>query len=233
MDTQCLLIPLEFPDPDPLPSTFVGGFTTCEITLLGLYELPDDIDPDERQRREVEAYHFLYSLANDFVRSGDIANVELEVGTDLADKPTEIAEERDLEAVLVPNPITSLGRVLVAVRDQEFAEPIADFVGTLDAENIIHTKLLHVADSEADVAEGEALLSRVRDHIVDAGYPEVSTESEVVVSDDPSFAISQAARNYDLIVMGETEESSRERIFGKTYNSIADQTDEPVVVVRK
>lgn len=233
MDSQCLLIPIEFPDPDPLPSTFVGGFTTCEVTLLGIYELPEDIDPDERQRREIEAYHTLYSLADDFVRSGDIANVELAMGPNISKKPTEIAEERDLEAVLVPNPITTLGRILVAIRDEEFAQPLAEFLGTLNQENIIHTNVLHVARSEDDREEGERLLSRVCERLVDVSYPQASTETEVIVSDDPSFAISQAARDHDLIIMGETEESGFERVFGKVYSSIAEQTEEPVVVVRK
>lgn len=235
MSQKRLLIPVEFPDPEPLPTTFVGGFTTCKVILLGVYEMPPDVDPDERHRREIEAYHGLYSLANQFVRRGDTAAVELAMGEDVADAPSRVAEERDVNAVLIPNPITSLGRMLLPIREREFAAPIADFVGTLDPENVIHTTLLHVTDDETAVEEGEELLADVKRHLVDAGFPEVSIDRDVVVSDDPSFAISQAARDHDLIIMGETETEAPpvRRVFGRTYDSIAEQTDHPVVVVRK
>lgn len=233
MASNTLLIPVEFPNPEPLPTTFVGSFTSCRVILLGVYETPTQLDSDEQQRREIEAYHTLYSLANQFVRSGDVAEVELVMGQDVAGAPSRIAEKRDVDALLVPNPITTLGQILVPIRDEKFAQPIANFVGTLNQENILHTTLFHVTDDENAVEGGKELLSKVRQHLVDAGFPDVSIDTEVEVSDTPAFAISQAAKNHDLIIMGETEEPTFERVFGKTYNSVADQTDLPVVVIRK
>lgn len=233
MSSKTLLIPINFPDPEPLPTTFISGFTTCKVVLLGVYEVPPNIDPDDRQRQEIEAYHTLYSLANEFVRQGDTAEVELAMGQDVGDAPTDAAEERDLNAILVPNPITTLGRILIPIRDPEFVAPIADFVGALNEDNIIHTTLIHITDSEEDIEEGEKLLTKAKQHLVDTGFPEVSIDVDVVVSDDPSFAISQAARNYDLLIMGETEDSDFQRVFGEMYESIAEQTDHPIVVVRK
>lgn len=232
MAAPTLLIPIEFPDPDPLPSSFVSGFTSCRVILLGMHEIPDDIDPDERQRREVEANYTLYSLAHHFVRSGETAEVELVLGQDLEATPTAVAEDRDVNALLVPNPIAHLGRVLIAVRNETFAPSIEQFVETLDEEIIHHLTLLTVTDPEETEAE-EDLLSSLKDQLVEAGFSKFSIDTEVVVSDDPSFAISQAAGGHDIIVMGETEESTYERVFGKTYESIADQTDIPVVVLRE
>lgn len=154
------------------------------------------------------------------------------MGQDLEAIPTAVAEERDVNALLVPNPITHLGRVLIAVRDETFAPSIEQFVETLDEEIIHDLTLLTVTDSEETEAE-EALLSSLKDQLVEAGFSKFSIDTEVVVSDDPSFAISQAAGGHDIIVMGETEESTYERVFGKTYESIADQTDIPVVVLRE
>lgn len=233
MTSKTLLIPVEFPDPNPLPATFVGGFTSCKVILLGVYETADDIDPDERQRREVEAYHTLYSFANQFVQSGDTAEVELVMGEALEDVPSSVAEERDVDALLVPNPITTLGRILIPIRDPEFAEPIAEFVGTLDQDVLIHTTLLHVTESEEEIEEGEELLKDVQEQLVASDFPEVSIDTEVVVSDNPAFAIGQAASGHDLLIMGETGDPTYERIFGKTYESIAEETELPVVVVRE
>lgn len=232
MDSPTLLIPIRFPDPDPLPSSFVDGFTNCRVLLLGLYEGPAGSDPDERQRSLVEANYTLYSLAHQFLRRGETAEVELVMGDDLDGEPTRVAEERDVDALLVPRPITHLGRVLIAVRDETFAESIAQFVGALDPDVITHTTIVSVTESD-DVEEKETMLSSLKGRLVDAGFSEFSIDTEVIVSDDPSFEISQKARGHDIIVMGETEEPTFERVFGKTYDSIADRTDVPVVVLRK
>ena len=233
MSSQTLLIPINFPDPDPLPSTFVGGFTSCKIRLLGIYEISSGITEEEKQRREIEAYHTLYSFANQFVKGGDTAEVDLVMGEDIDMAPTEVAENNDLDAVLVPNPITSLSRVFVPVRDERFAEPIAKFVGTLNQEYLVHTTLFHVAETDDDAEQGEKLLEEVRAELTDAGFPGASIDTEVVVSDDPAFAISRGAKEYDIIIMGETEERASERVFGKTYDTIAEQTQHPVVIVRE
>lgn len=233
MNRQTVVIPVEFPDPDPLPSTFIEGLTDCKVVLVGVYELSADIDSDERHRREIEAYRSLYTLASSFVRRGDTAEVELVMGEDVADAPTTVAEDRDADALLVPNPITSLGHVLVAIRDEAFVRPIVEFMSTMNREVLLHLTLFHVAETEADVEEGERLLADAGDQLVEAGFSRSSLDTEIVVSDDAPFAISQAARNDDLIVMGETQEPSFERVFGKTYESIAAETDHPVIVVRE
>ncbi|MFC4358314.1 universal stress protein [Halobium salinum] len=233
MTEETLLIPVEFPDPMALPSTFVSGFTDCRVLLVGVYETPDDIDPDERQRREIEAYNTLYSYANQFVRAGDVAEVELVMGEDVADAPSRIAEERDVDALLVPNPITALDDVLISVRDPEFVDPIGRFVGMLDEDVLLHSTLFSAAESEAAVEEKRGLLGELEDRMVEAGFNRTTIDAEVAVSDDPPFAISEAARDHDLIIMGETQDSEFERVFGATYQSIADETDHPIVVVRK
>lgn len=233
MASPSVVIPIKFPDPDPLPSTFIDCLTSCKVILLGVYELPADVTPDERQRREIEAYQSLYTLAASFVRQGEAAEVELALGQDVANAPTTVAEARDVDALLVPNPIMSLGHVLIALRQGKFARPIVEFVSAVNQDVLLHVTLFHVAETEADVDAGEQLLSDVRQQLVEAGFSQASIDTEVVVSDDAPFAISQAARNDDLIVMGETQVPEFERVFGKTYESIAEESELPVLVVRE
>ena len=232
MSTPTLLIPIEFPNPDPLPSSFVSGLTSCEVTLLGLYETPSDTDAEERKRRSIEANYYLYSVAHQFIQHGAGADVGLVMDEDLEMTATTIAEERNLDAVLVPNPITNLGRVLIAVRDETFVEPVERFVATLDEDVIQHLTLVSVTEAE-QVGTKEALLSGLRDRLTDAGFSRFRIDTDVVISGDPPFAISQAAQSHDLIVMGETKQDSRERVFGKTYDSVAESTHHPVVVLRE
>lgn len=233
MPSQTILLPVEFPDPEPLPSTFIDGFTSCEVILLGMYEVADDITPEEQHRQELEANHTLYTLATQFIRRGETADVELLMGQDLSDAPTRVAEERDVDALMIPKPITTLGQVLVPIREAKFAKPISDFVSALNQDVILHTTLFHVAGTDEAAGQGEKLLSDVRERLVDAGFPESGIDTEVVVSDDPSFEIGTAASDYDLLIMGETQDPSFERVFGNTYESIAEETDRPIVVARE
>lgn len=233
MASQTVLIPIEFPDPNPLPSTFVQGLTSCKVILLGVYELPAETSSDERQRREIDAYQSLYTMAASFVREGDTAEIELAMGEDVDDAPTTVAENRDVDALLAPNPITSLGHILIALREKKFKQPITDFVDALNEEVLLHTTLFHVVDTEDDVEAGEQLLAEVSDHLIEEGFSRASLDTEVVVSDDAPWAISQASRNEDLLVMGETQDPTFERVFGKTYEAIAEQTDCPIIVVRE
>lgn len=230
---QPIVIPIEFPDPDPLPSTFIDVTTSCRVILLGVYELPEEADDEQRHRCEIEAKNVLYSLASNFVREGETAEVELVMGHDLEDVPSSFAEERDADALLIPGPITTLGRILVPIRDNQFAAPIAKFLSTLDKSALIHTSLLHVTDDEQAVDEDEQFLAGVEDSLVEAGFPPTGIDTEVVISDDPSLTISNSADGYDLIIMGETQETGYEPVFGEIYESVADQTEMPIIVIRE
>jgi nucleotide-binding universal stress UspA family protein len=77
------------------------------------------------------------------------------------------------------------------------------------------------------------LLSSLRDRLDDAGFSKYATETEVAGSDDPSFANGEAAGGHDITLMGETEHRARDRVFGRTYESVAEGTDVPVVVLRE
>lgn len=144
-----------------------------------------------------------------------------------------MAEDYDADALLVPNPITTLGHILIAIRNEKFAEPIVELMNALDRDVLNHLTLFHVTETEDGVNAGEKLLTDVRRKLIDEGFSQASIDTEVVVSDDAPFAISEAARNDDLIVMGETQEPEFEQVFGKTYESIAEETDHPVLVVRE
>jgi nucleotide-binding universal stress UspA family protein len=232
-ESQTVVIPIEFPDPDPLPSTFIDATTTYRVILLGVYELPEDADEEQEHRCEIEAKNTLYSLASSFVREGETAEVELVMGHGLEDVPSSFAEERDVDALLIPNPLLSLGRILIPIRDEEFAEPFGEFVSTLEESALIHTSLLHVTEDDEAVEEGERFLGNVKETLVESGFPLTGIDTEVVVSEDPSMAISNAARGYDLIIMGETRETGYEAVFGEMYESVADRTDLPILVIRE
>lgn len=53
------------------------------------------------------------------------------------------------------------------------------------------------------------------------------------MADDPEEAAEDAAEEHDVVVVGETEPSVREKKFGDFSRRLADGTDRPVLVVRR
>jgi nucleotide-binding universal stress UspA family protein len=68
----------------------------------------------------------------------------------------------------------------------------------------------------------------MRDHGLDPSLLDLST----LAADDPADAIVDQAEAYDLVVLGETEPSVREILFGTVPEQIVTTTDVPVIVVR-
>jgi nucleotide-binding universal stress UspA family protein len=68
--------------------------------------------------------------------------------------------------------------------------------------------------------------------LTDAGIPAVQINREVRTGDDISFELNKAARNYDLVVLGETEQDLGDRVFGPVGDYIVDEQDVPVLIVR-
>jgi nucleotide-binding universal stress UspA family protein len=62
--------------------------------------------------------------------------------------------------------------------------------------------------------------------------PSVQINQEVRTAKDVLHEPNKAARNYDLIVLGETEQDLGDSIFGPVGDYIADEQDVPVLIVR-
>jgi len=92
--------------------------------------------------------------------------------------------------------------------------------------------LFHAAPSETQRAAGEELLSTAGDLLDAAGVAPDRISQRLVVSDAPIRAISDAAADTGLVVIGEKEPSVVDIIFGDAADRIAEAAASPVVVVR-
>lgn len=232
MTSYRILIPVEFPEPDVLPASLVAALTGNEVVLLGWWD-PEDGHPtgtsEAEFRRTVQAH--LHEEAARLLREGTDVTVDVHPGDDERSVRQRIAAVEDVDAVFVPGEMGTFGRLLIPVRDDRSADRIASFLTALDLSAVIHVTLFHVA--EDDPEDARAMLSSVGDRIEDAGVPGVSIDVEVTTDRDPGFAIAKRARSYDAVLMGQTEESVVDGIFGPTYDRVSDQADVPVVVLRR
>lgn len=200
MSRPTLLLPVVFPDPEfyPVSRTLVQEFSGFDIALFGYWEVPAEADEEEaRETHSTEADAVLYELAAELSKAGARTNIQLHFGppgdeeTQLRDR---IAEQTHADAILVPNPFTSLGRVLAPIRDARNQPELIEVIGALNEQTVIDIELFHVCASESATSEAQGMLDGVREELIQRGFPELEVETTVEVGNDPAYAISERAR---------------------------------------
>ncbi len=229
--SQRILLPLEVADPTPLPGTLVQALAGTEVILVGL---PGEDPPaaDSEQGRRSRA--FLHEQAAALLRAGADVSVETQYDGDIEALRANVEEHGAVDATYVPGPITTFGRLLVALRDERVAAETVDLLDGMNLEGMIHVTLFHVAADESERAAATEMLEGVAEDLHSADVPDPSVDVKLEVSDDPAFEIARVATEYDAVVMGETEEETVEtEVFGPVYQRVRDGAEEPILLVRR
>jgi nucleotide-binding universal stress UspA family protein len=122
----------------------------------------------------------------------------------------------------------------VPLRGVHNAERIAHFVADLVQDGTTDVTLLHILeDEEEKAAIQEDVLDTVSSMAVEKGIDAGLIRLRIEVADDPGDAIIDIAKEYDVVVIGETEPSVRAVIFGSVPEQIAQEAEVPVMVVRR
>jgi len=231
---ETLVWPTDATDPTPPPDGLVDLLASHRLLVLGYHPVPDQSTPEQlRADRETEATAAVASVA-DAVRERGVDVEEVVVFTrDREETIDRVAAERDADAVLTPGSVDeSITRVFVPVRGDENLDRIVSFVARLAAESDAGMTLYNVADSDDAASTGEFLLRGAADRLAEEGIDRDRIDWVVERGDDPVGSILGAATDHDLLVIGESEPSLRERILGNAAGELVDAATQPVAVVR-
>ena len=230
-----LLIDVELPAPDPVPAPLVHLMKALDVVLVGWYAVPEQTSPEQaRDQFEDEARAALDAVADDFRGAGATVYPHLVFTGDELDTIERISAEQDCDAVLIPHPLAKLERILVPLRGLHNAPRIARFVADLVQDGTTDVTLLHVLEEEEERdAVQHNVLDVVARMVAEEGIDAGLVRLRVDVADDPGEAIIDAAHDYDVVVIGETEPSVRSVIFGSVPEQIAREASIPVIVVRR
>lgn len=235
-DTKAkLLIDVELPEPEPVPAPLVNLTKALDVVLVGWYAVPEQTNPEQaRDQFEGEAREALQAIADTFRAAGATVHPHLVFTGDELDTIERISAEEDCDALLIPHPLTRLERILVPMRGLHNASRIARFVAGLVQDGTTDVTLLHVLEEEEERdAVQHDVLDRVSDMIAKEGIDAGLVRLRIDVADDPGEAIIDAAKDYDAVVIGETEPSVADVIFGSVPEQIAHEASIPVIVVRR
>jgi len=234
MEHQNLLVFLEFPDPAHPSLGLLKSLSYMDITLVGFRSVSRGEKLDTARREEIETT--LTEIASEFESRGIRVETHVESGPNMKDTRDEWARREEIDGILTPGGVGTVGRVLVGVRDTQHVERMVQFVDLIDRDRIIHITLLHVApETEPESghgADGRKALELMKTELTKRGVNPHAIDMQIQVSDDRKRELLKTARTYDLTVLGPTEEPGlEERVFGPMSNRVANRADSAVLVV--
>jgi nucleotide-binding universal stress UspA family protein len=224
-----ILVPVDVSEEEPPSLDVLDHLGAVEVVLLGYFPVPDQAEPAlVRDQYGTEAADRLDAVA---AEHGGLEEV-LVFTHDREATIDRIADEYDCDAVLTGGESTVVDRVLVPIRgDVNLDRILAVVAGLLLAGDETAT-LFHSVSDEADPSQGELLLMGAVDRLVEHGVDRDRIDWQLSEGGDPRSDIVELGAEYDLVVLGETEPSLRERIIGDVLSTILDALDAPALVVR-
>lgn len=236
MEHPTVLVFVEFPDPEFPTAGFLESLAYPNAELVGFYHLDDDESVQEAQAEYEEAFTTeLRKQAERFEQRGVRTEHDLIFNHHRMEARQRIAEADAVEAILIPGETNTLGKILIASRHTKNAEEkVANLLNIVDRDELISVDLIHIADPDdpEGEAEGKRILKEVSSVLADEDIPPVQIHREVRTGSDVAFEMNKAARNYDLVVLGETEQDVGDKVFGPVGEYIVERRDVPVLIVR-
>jgi nucleotide-binding universal stress UspA family protein len=226
-----ILVSIDLSDDDPIARSLIELCRSVEVILLGYYPVPDQVAPAQlRQNHESDARATLNEIAGTF---GDIDVTDVLVFThDREDTIDRVANQYGCEAVLTMGEVNRIDRVLVPIRGDTNLNRIVSLLAAVMRMSDASITFFHSVAEDSDPSHGEFLVRGAVDSLHEAGIDSDRIDWRLSETESPQNEIIELAREYDLLILGETKPSLRERIFGTVPSRIADEVDKPAFIVR-
>lgn len=230
---ELLLWPTDAADPTAPPAGLLDLLADHRLLVLGHYSVPDQTTPEQLRSTHGDAATAAVESVADAIHERGIPVESVVVFTrDRAETIDRVAAEREVDAVLTPGVVDQpITRIFAPIRGDENLERVVSFVAGLARRSGVEVTLYNTGDS-GEASSGEFLLRGAADRLSEGGVDPDRIEWIGEESEDAVESILVAATEYDLLVIGESEPSLRERILGNAAGQLVDAADQPVAVVR-
>jgi len=229
-----VLVPVNAAEPEEPSAALIDLLHPHRVVVLGYYPVPDQASPEQFQDEYGdEAADIAESIAARFAERGGGADPVVVFTRDRQATIDRVAEETGCDAVLTGGAIgDGLDRVFIPLKGDANLGRIVAFISALLDENDASVTLFNVSDDDEEESSGEFLLRGAVNRLVDDGIDRDRIDWKQERSRSPADAIVAAASDADLIVVGESEPSLRERLLGDILDRIIAGSSHPVLVVR-
>jgi len=232
-DAPTVLVPVDVSTDERPDRDLLGLLLPARVVLVGWYPVPDQTALEQMQdEHEDEAVERIEAIAAEFPDGSDVETLVV-FTRDRSETVDRVGREFDAEVVVIPEAVRLVERVLVPIRGDVNLDRILSVVGSLLEESDATVTLFHAAPAGAeDPTVGETLLRGAADRLVDDGLDPDRVDTTTVESESPVADIVDAAKNHDVLIMGETKPSLVEHILGDVPTQVIERAGRPVLVVR-
>lgn len=228
-----ILVPVDVSVTEPPDQGILELFRPINVVVLGYYPVPTQTAPAHlKEDHEDEAASRLDDIVTRFESTEHDVEGVLVFTQDRQDSIDRVADQHDCDAVFVPGEAGPVERILVPLRGDVNLERIVSLVGDLVRASDATVTLFHSIALDTDPSQGEFILRGAADRLSEEGVDPDRLDWELSDESDPRNAIVGLADEYDLIILGETEPSLRERIIGTVLTPILEEIERPAIIVR-
>lgn len=231
--SSSILVPIDISASNLPAQPLTDLCRSVDVVLLGYYPVPDQVAPAQlRQDHGSDATETLGKIADEF-RTRDIDVTEELVFThDRQDTIDRVADKYGCDAVLTLGEVRQIERVLVPLRGDTNLEQIVSLLVDIMRMSDVSITFFHSVVEDSDPSHGESLVRGAVDRLDEAGIDRERINWQLSDKPSPNDEIIELAREYDLLVLGETNPSLRERILGTVPSRVVDEVDKPSFIVR-
>jgi nucleotide-binding universal stress UspA family protein len=230
-----ILVPVDVSATDSPSRGIPNLLEPVNVVVLGYYPAPKQTAPAHlKADHEAEASARLDDIVAAFDSAGHDVEGVLVFTKEREDSIDRVADQHDCGAVLLPNELDGIiKRILVPLRGDVNLERIVALVGDLARASDATVTFFHASADGADPSQGEFMLRGAADRLSEDGVDRDRIDWHLAEDGDPTAAIvALADDDYDLVVLGETEPSLRERIIGTVLTPVIDRIEQPTLIVR-
>lgn len=229
-----VLVPFELPDAAPISAPLASDLAEMDVVTLGHFELPEQTPPEAgREQFLSDARDELTALTQPLVAEGADVTTRIVFGRARDKTINRVAREEGATAVFTPGTgaTDGIGRVFVPLRGDANFEGVLGFAAEL-AQNTGASLTLFHEPEQSDRMPGEELLADAVDRLTAAGIDRDRIDTQLGRGDGGVRGeIVDRAGAYDVLVLGQTEPSLRERLLGVRAAGVTLDTDLPAFVV--
>lgn len=227
-----VLMPVKVPDPSPLPHALMRAVQPIEVLLLGYESFPEQTAPDQGLEEVGDAARdALEELVESASKRGFDVESDLVATADLPSSLESYVREAGCQAVLLPQPTEAIERLLVPVFAEDQANPrLATMVYDLTRTQPLSIQLVAMA-ADGERERAGAVSRAVTAQLVQAGVSRSAIESEIAETDDLATAIANARQGNELVILNESRDRGRERLFAAFQHEVEGKVTSPTLVV--